>query len=281
MDALAAAGETVVAGMRDPRAWIAEGARRASGTAAGQQSRRHRPTRPDGTGGGRPGAADPALRPSAVSRLRAPNQKPDRNPAHKPGSLPATAVPPRMVGRPGAGATTGRPGAGGPGNASAGHASTAAAPACAPSTSPTAAPGPAPSPAWTGCSCSCRRRRRCGSHPDPVHRPGDGGERRAARSCSSRRRARGSTPARRITSWSGTSSAPAPRTRSCGPTVLMQTLSTLYRDDIRLRGEIVVPAGGARVAVRRRRRRGPGRRAGAHRTRSPRQGRTPSPGSRR
>ncbi|MCU1445883.1 NmrA family NAD(P)-binding protein, partial [Cryobacterium sp.] len=32
--ALTAAGETVVAGMRDPRAWLAEGARRASGTAA-------------------------------------------------------------------------------------------------------------------------------------------------------------------------------------------------------------------------------------------------------
>ncbi|POH70865.1 NAD(P)-dependent oxidoreductase, partial [Cryobacterium zongtaii] len=32
------------------------------------------------------------------------------------------------------------------------------------------------------------------------------------------------------------------------PNVLMQTLSTLYRDDIRLRSEIVLPAGGARVA---------------------------------
>ncbi|TFC01575.1 hypothetical protein E3O42_09305, partial [Cryobacterium adonitolivorans] len=32
------------------------------------------------------------------------------------------------------------------------------------------------------------------------------------------------------------------------PDVLMQTLSTLYRDDIRLRSEIVLPAGGARVA---------------------------------
>jgi uncharacterized protein YbjT (DUF2867 family) len=32
------------------------------------------------------------------------------------------------------------------------------------------------------------------------------------------------------------------------PSVLMQTLSTLYRDDIRLRGEIVLPAGRARIA---------------------------------
>ncbi|WP_158253818.1 NmrA family NAD(P)-binding protein, partial [Cryobacterium sp. N22] len=48
-DALVAAGETVVAGMRDPRAWIAEGARRASGTAAGQQ--------PAGPGTARTGTA--------------------------------------------------------------------------------------------------------------------------------------------------------------------------------------------------------------------------------
>ena len=115
VDALAAAGESVVAGMRDPRAWIAESARRASGTAAGQQ--------PDGSGAARPGAARPgaaragaahdgtagpgASRTGAVGAVpvrpgakpvRAPNQKPERNPARKPNGLAAappnrTAIP--------------------------------------------------------------------------------------------------------------------------------------------------------------------------------------------
>jgi uncharacterized protein YbjT (DUF2867 family) len=84
--ALEAAGETVVAAMRDPRARLAEGARRASGTPAGQQ-----PTR---QGAARPGSKPP----------RAPNQKPDRPAPARPAGKPAAKPAARPVGLPAAAA---------------------------------------------------------------------------------------------------------------------------------------------------------------------------------
>lgn len=88
VEALAEAGETVVAGMRDPRARLADGAKWASGTAAAVTgSRAH----------GRAGPGRPAGKP-----VRAPNQKPLHNPAHKP--VPAAAGPAgRALGTPPAG----------------------------------------------------------------------------------------------------------------------------------------------------------------------------------
>jgi len=120
VDALVEAGEPVVAGMRDPRAWIADGARRASGISAGSASRgpgsaadgsgfgssgasgvgsRAGGGRPDGPGPGRPLGKPP----------RAPNQKPLQNPTRKPGTAagPAATGP---SGRPGALPAAGHPG---------------------------------------------------------------------------------------------------------------------------------------------------------------------------
>lgn len=78
VEALAEAGETVVAGMRDPRARLADGAKWASGTAAAAAgSRAH----------GLAGPGRPAGKP-----VRAPNQKPLHNPAQKPAPKPVTAA---------------------------------------------------------------------------------------------------------------------------------------------------------------------------------------------
>ena len=104
VDALVDAGETVVAGVRDPRARIADTARRASGGS----STRRAPTVALG--------ATPTRVPGKP--VRAPGQKPAHNPAHKP---PRQSVP--GLARPGATADlppTSAPAAdGGPG---AGHA---------------------------------------------------------------------------------------------------------------------------------------------------------------
>ena len=101
VDALVAAGETVVAGVRDPRARLADGAKWASGTAAA--ARGSRPGSPTS------GAARPTGKPD-----RAPNQKPSRSPAHKPVTAPAGASA-RTIGKPAVGRDE-------PGAASADHA---------------------------------------------------------------------------------------------------------------------------------------------------------------
>jgi uncharacterized protein YbjT (DUF2867 family) len=279
VDALAAAGEAVVAGMRDPRTWIAEGARRASGTAAAQQ---HSGA---GTGSatGRPGSVPVGGKP-----LRARNQKPERNPAHKPQALPAASAPARTVGRPGpaAAAGPGRPGpaaAAGPGRpgpaAAAGPGRPGTTSAAGHTIGHTATP---PAGHTTGQAA--------GDSPD-----GRGAEVRAFDFADRGTWTRALAGVDRVfllvpptimdvgrtlipfidqaMEESGVQqivflSSPGvrlnprsphhvveqylKRTRTphtvLRPTVLMQTLSTLYRDDIRLRGEIVLPAGGARVA---------------------------------
>lgn len=122
VDVLVATGETVVAGVRDPRARIADRAKWASGTAAaghrfrgagtGTGTGRTTTTGPGGPGPFGPGSgpALPAGRPAAQPAARragkpvqAPNQKPPRNPAHKPLTIPAGSPAARASARPVAG----------------------------------------------------------------------------------------------------------------------------------------------------------------------------------
>lgn len=231
VDALAAAGETVIAGMRDPRAWIAEGARRASGTAGGQQP---------GNGTAGPGVV-PLGKPS-----RAPNQKPERNPAHKPSGLPATSAPRRTVGRPGAGAAAG---AGRTGNASvAGHATDGSG---------------ASVRAFDFADRSTWARALAGVDrvfllvPPTIADVGrtlipfidqameESGVQQIVFLSAPGVRFNTRSPHHAVEQYLKRTRTPHTILR---PNVLMQTLSTLYRDDIRLRSEIVLPAGGAPVA---------------------------------
>ncbi|TFC60873.1 hypothetical protein E3O60_06150 [Cryobacterium sp. TMB1-7] len=222
VDALAEAGETVIAGMRDPRAWIAEGARRASGTAAGQQ--------PAGPGTARIGTARPGSKP-----LRAPNQKPARNPAHKPGGLPTSPPPGRTVGAADASAAaTGTTGGGG-----------------------------AIVRAFDFADRSTWARALAGVDrvfllvPPTIGNVGrtlipfidqameESGVRQIVFLSAPGVRFDTRSPHHVVEQYLKRTRTPHTILR---PNVLMQTLSTLYRDDIRLRSEIVLPAGGARVA---------------------------------
>lgn len=244
VDALAAAGETVVAGMRDPRAWIAEEARRASGTPAGQQ--------PAGSGTGRPGSARPGAGgtsgPGAASPtgkpLRSPNQKPTRSPAHKPAGLAASAAPGRTIGRSGGGSPAG---AGRPGAAS-------AAPG---------APGDASVRAFDFADRGTWMRALAGVDrvfllvPPTIGNVGrtlipfidlameEAGVRQIVFLTAPGARFDTRSPHHVVEQYLKRTRTPHTVLR---PNVLLQTLSTLYRDDIRLRSEIVLPAGGARVA---------------------------------
>ncbi|MGO4784524.1 NmrA family NAD(P)-binding protein [Cryobacterium sp. W22_MBD10_FK3] len=258
VDALAAAGESVVAGMRDPRAWIAESARRASGTAAGQQ--------PDGSSAARAGAAHDGTAGPGASRtgavgavpvrpgakpVRAPNQKPERNPARKPNGLAAAPLN-RTVGRPGSGAagTPARPGA----------ASSKAAAAAAGH----AADGTGASVrAFDFADRSTWARALAGVDrvfllvPPTISDVGRtlipfidqamevSGVQQIVFLSAPGSRFDIRSPHHQVEQYLKRTRTPHTILR---PNVLMQTLSTLYRDDIRLRSEIVLPAGGARVA---------------------------------
>ena len=250
VDALVAAGETVVAGMRDPRAWIAEGARRASGTAAGQQ--------PAGPGTARPGTARPGAAGSGTERpgtahpggkpLRAPNQKPTRNPAHKPGDLAASASPGRTIGRPGAGASAA---AARPGNAS--IVATSAVPGG--SGASVRAFDFADRSTWTRALAGVDRVFLI--VPPTIGNVGrtlipfidlameESGVRQIVFLSAPGVRFDTRSPHHVVEQYLKRTRTPRTILR---PNVLMQTLSTLHRDDIRLRGEIVLPAGGAKVA---------------------------------
>jgi uncharacterized protein YbjT (DUF2867 family) len=255
--ALHGAGESVVAGMRDPRAWLAEGARRASGTAAGRQPgtagpRAHDPSggpgplRPGGTGPLRPGGTGP-VRPGGKPD-RAPNQKPDRNPAAKPGRQTAAASAGRTIGRPG--------GAAGP---------TAAARRGAPDARSGSEASVAAGAVVRGFDFADRgtwARALAGvdrvffTLPPTV----DVGRSvipfidQAMEQAGVRQIVFLSAPGARLDPRSPHHLVELylKRTRTpftiLRPTILMQTLTTLYRDDIRLRGELVLPAAGASAA---------------------------------
>jgi uncharacterized protein YbjT (DUF2867 family) len=215
--ALVAAGESVVAGVRDPRARLAAGAKWASGTA--------------GTG---TGAAAGAVRPAGKPE-RPPNRKPERNPAHKPVTLAA--------GTP-AGRGTGKPGR----------------------TEPAAASGGSAGAEVRGFDFGDR-----GTWPAALAgvdrvvliRPTgmtDVGRTvipfiDAAMDLGVRHLVFVSqlgvpfdtgSPQHAVERYLKRSRAPHTVVR---PNVLLQTLTTLCRDDIRLRNEIVLPAGNARVAL--------------------------------
>ncbi|WP_130177079.1 NmrA family NAD(P)-binding protein [Cryobacterium sp. SO1] len=287
VDALAAAGETVIAGMRDPRAWIAEGARRASGTAGGQQPGGYGTGRPGGgsngsgrgagvpgTGGrgvgvpgtGRSGTGGPGTgRPGAGGTghgaaaplgkpLRAPNQKPELNPAHKPepSSLPATAAPQRTVGRPGAGAATG---AGRGGKASAQTAAHPIGHAVDGSGASVRAFDFGDRSTWARALAGVDRVFLL--VPPTIAEVGrtlipfidqameESGVQQIVFLSAPGVRSTPRSPHHLVEQYLKRTRTPHTILR---PNVLMQTLSTLYRDDIRLRGEIVLPAGRAPVA---------------------------------
>ncbi|WEO76497.1 NmrA family NAD(P)-binding protein [Cryobacterium sp. SO2] len=248
VDALAAAGETVVAGMRDPRAWIAEGARRASGTATGQQPGGPGSARPGaghGTGQqpGGPGSARPGTTPVGGKPLRAPNQKPYRNPAHKPGSLPATSAPHRTVGRPAA-AGPGRAG----GASAAGHAVDG-------SGTTVRAFDFADRGTWARALAGVDRVFL--TLPPTVGDVGrtlipfidqameESGVRQIVFLSAPGARFDNRSPHHLVEQYLKRTRTPYTILR---PNVIMQTLSTRYRDDIRLRDEIVLPAANAKAA---------------------------------
>jgi len=273
VDALAAAGEAVVAGMRDPRAWIAEGARRASGTAAGQQPDGPSTGRPgtsrlgtggtggtssnsrfgtggpgiSGSGGSRPGTSRTGVAPLGGKPLRAPNQKPDRNPAHKPGSLPATVAPQRAVGRAGGGAAAG-PGRAGNASAVAGHTVDG-------SGTSVRAFDFADRSTWTRALAGVDRVFLL--VPPTIADVGrtlipfidqameESGVQQIVFLSAPGVRFNTRSPHHVVEQYLKRTRTPHTILR---PNVLMQTLSTLYRDDIRLRSEIVLPAGNATIA---------------------------------
>lgn len=238
VDALVAAGETVVAGMRDPRAWIAEGARRASGTAAGQQ--------PAGPGTARAGASRPGTARAGMAQpgtarpggkpLRVPNQKPVRNPAHKPGGLPASPPAGRTV---------------------------AASDASVVATSTVAGGSGASVRAFDFADRSTWTRALAGVDrvflivPPTIGNVGrtlipfidlameESGVRQIVFLSAPGVRFDTRSPHSVVEQYLKRTRTPRTILR---PNVLMQTLSAVHRDDIRLRDEIVLPAGGARVA---------------------------------
>ncbi|WP_104162243.1 NmrA family NAD(P)-binding protein, partial [Cryobacterium sp. N22] len=199
-------------------------------------------TRPGTAGSGteRPGTAHPGGKP-----LRAPNQKPTRNPAHKPGGLAASASPGRTIGRPGAGASAG-----------------AARPVAA-SAAATGTAGEASVRAFDFADRSTWMRALAGVDrvflivPPTIGNVGrtlipfidlameESGVRQIVFLSAPGVRFDTRSPHHVVEQYLKRTRTPRTILR---PNVLMQTLSTLHRDDIRLRGEIVLPAGAARVA---------------------------------
>jgi len=224
--------------MRDPRAWLAESARRASGTAAGQQLDRAggQPDRagsqPDRSGSGRaPGAgrtgAGPLGKPS-----RAPNQKPSRSPAHKP------------AGRPGGSTAAGAAQPGG-----------AAVATAADSSVTVRAFDFADRSTWARALAGVDRvfllvpptisdvGRTLLPFIDQAMEEAD--VQQIVFLSAPGVRFSHTSPHHAVEKYLKRTRAPHTVLR---PTVLLQTLSTLYRDDIRRRSEIVLPAAGAKVA---------------------------------
>ena len=240
--ALSAAGETVVAGMRDPRAWLAEGARRASGTAGGQQ-----PGAPGFRAPGQFGGAAP-VRPGRKPE-RAPNAKPERNPAAKPGRLAASPSGP--AGRPGP--TAGPAGAVDRAAAAAGASVSAAHPTSADGTIVRAVDF-ADRGTWTRALAGVDRVFLTLPPAVDVGRSIIPFIDQAMEEAGVRQIVFLSAPGARFDTRSPHHQVELylKRTRTpytiLRPNLLMQNLATHYRDDIRLRGELVLPAGGARAA---------------------------------
>ena len=238
VDALTSAGETVVAGVRDPRAWIAEGARRASGTAAGQQ--------PAGPDAARPGPAGSVPARPGGKPLRAPNQKPERNPAAKPGG-PATSSP--------TGRLAGRPGAGTPAAQARTSAASVAAAATHGAGTVVRAFDFADRGTWARALAGVDRVFLI--VPPTVSDVGrtiipfidqameEAGVRQIVFLSAPGVRFDTRSPHHFVEQYLKRTRAPHTILR---PNVFLQTLSTLYRDDIRLRGELVLPAAGASAA---------------------------------
>jgi uncharacterized protein YbjT (DUF2867 family) len=224
--ALDAAGLTVVAGMRDPRAWLADGARRASGTAPGQQ--------PDGTGRARPGAKP----------LRAPNRKPEQSAGAKPAVRPAA----RSAGKP-------------PGKTAA--ATPAAAAAAVASGTATAAGTGVAVRALDFADRTTWARALAGADrvvlilPDAITDVGravlpfidqaleEAGVRQIVFLAGPGAPVDPRSPNGLVARYLERTRAPYTILR---PSILMQSLTTRYRDDIRVRGEIVLPAAGGTAA---------------------------------
>jgi uncharacterized protein YbjT (DUF2867 family) len=238
--ALSAAGETVVAGMRDPRAWLAESARRASGTAAGPQLGGSGFRAPGQVGGAAP--VRPGRKPE-----RAPNAKPERNPAAKPHRLAASPSGP-----------AGRPG---PAAGPAGAAERAAAGASVSAAHATGADGTivravdfADRGTWTRALAGVDRVFLTLPPAVDVGRSIIPFIDQAMEEAGVRQIVFLSAPGARFDTRSPHHQVELylKRTRTpytiLRPNLLMQNLATHYRDDIRLRGELVLPAGGARAA---------------------------------
>jgi len=245
VEALVAAGESVVAGMRDPRAWLAEGARRASGTPAGLQ-----PDGPARPGSLAAGSAGPATVRPGGKPLRAPNQKPSRAPTGKPGTAPGSAVS-RPAGR--AAPTATGPGAHTPGPVSSARGASGAT--------------------TDGAGVSVRAfdfadrgtwaRSLAGADrvflvvPPTISDVGrtiipfidqameQAGVRQIVLLSAPGARLDTRSPHHLVEQYLKRTRCPHTILR---PNVLMQTLSTRYRDDVRLRGELALPAAAARVA---------------------------------
>jgi uncharacterized protein YbjT (DUF2867 family) len=226
--ALDAAGLTVVAGTRDPRAWLADGARRASGTGVGQQ--------PDGAG--LAGRARPGAKP-----LRAPNRKPEQSVGAKPAVRSA-------------GGSAGKP----PGKTPAAAASAAAAVA---SGTATAAGTGVAVRALDFADRTTWARALVGADrvvlilPDALTDVGravlpfidqaleEAGVRQIVFLASPGAPVDPRSPNGLVARYLERTRAPYTILR---PSILMQSLTTRYRDDIRVRGEIVLPAAGGTAA---------------------------------
>jgi uncharacterized protein YbjT (DUF2867 family) len=227
--ALDAAGLTVVAGMRDPRAWLADGARRASGTGVGQQ--------PDGAGPA--GRARPGAKP-----LRAPNRKPEQSAGAKPAVRPAA----RSAGKP-------------PGKTAA--ATPAAAAAAVASGTATAAGTGVAVRALDFADRTTWARALAGADrvvlilPDALTDVGrtvlpfidqaleEAGVRQIVFLAGPGAPVDPRSPNGLVARYLERTRAPYTILR---PSILMQSLTTRYRDDIRVRGEIVLPAAGGTAA---------------------------------
>jgi uncharacterized protein YbjT (DUF2867 family) len=225
--ALDAAGLTVVAGMRDPRAWLAEGARRASGTAAGLQ--------PDGAGPA--GRTRPGAKP-----LRTPNQKPEQSAAARPTGKPGKPV--------------GRPAGGPPGRAAAAASGTITAAPAAGAGGAVRALDLADRSTWTRALAGVDRVVLI--VPDALGDVGrsvlpfidqaieEAGVRQIVFLASPGAPVDPRSPNGLVTRYLERTRAPHTIVR---PSILMQSLTTRYRDDIRVRGEIVLPAAGGTAAL--------------------------------
>ncbi len=245
VDALLEAGESVVAGMRDPRAWIADGARRASGVSVrseaggsgfgagvpgGGAGSRAGGARADGAGPGRP----------LGKPLRAPNQKPLQNPTRKPGAGAAAAAP---SGRAGALAAAGHPA----------HTVSAASPAGA-SAATVRAFDFADRGTWSSALGGVDRVFLM--LPPTIGEVGrtlipfidtamENGVRQIVFLSPQGVPLQARSPQHDVERYLKRTRAPYTVLR---PNVLLQSLSTGFRDDIRRRRELAVPAAAARVA---------------------------------